>query len=175
MHDSSSQIDRLLPMYRELLRDLVREPSTIGNERAAQVMLSRAVPRQGLEPRLYDLDVAVLGQHPLFAPTDVSYRGRPNLVATRVGGGGGRSLVLIGHIDVVSAEPEGWWTYAPWDVTVDGDRLYGRGAYDMKEGLVASMLALHAGARSGSALRGGVTLESVIEEECAGNGTLRQG
>ena len=78
-------IDRLLPMYRELLRDLVREPSTIGNERAAQVILSRAVRRQGLEPRLYDLDVAVLGRHPLFAPTDVSYRGRPNLVATCVG------------------------------------------------------------------------------------------
>ena len=63
---------------------------------------------------------------------------RPNLSATCPGTGNGRSLVLNGHIDVVSAEPESWWTHAPFSGTVDRGRLYRRGAYDMKGGLVAA-------------------------------------
>jgi hypothetical protein len=83
-------IEQLLPTYRDLLQHLVREPSTLGNERPAQLVLWRALRRQGLEPRLYDLDLGLLGRQASFAPTGLSYTGRPNLAASRVGTGGGR-------------------------------------------------------------------------------------
>jgi succinyl-diaminopimelate desuccinylase len=68
--------------------------------------------------------------------TGTMHNGRPVLAAT-VGPAGGPVVVLHGHLDVVPARPE---QFSP---TVDGDRLYGRGAYDMKGGLAAMMLALH--------------------------------
>jgi acetylornithine deacetylase len=97
------------------------------------------------------------------------YEGRRSLVGTL--GGGGRSLLLNGHVDVVSAEPLAHWTRDPWAGEVDGDRLYGRGSGDMKGGVVAMLLAVEA-ARSLGELPGPVVYQSVIEEECGGNGAL---
>jgi succinyl-diaminopimelate desuccinylase len=68
--------------------------------------------------------------------TGTMHNGRPVLAAT-VGPAGGPVVVLHSHLDVVPARPE---QFSP---TIDGDRLYGRGAYDMKGGLAAMMLALH--------------------------------
>jgi succinyl-diaminopimelate desuccinylase len=68
--------------------------------------------------------------------TGTMHNGRPVLAAT-VGPAGGPVVVLHGHLDVVPARPE---QFSP---SVHGDRLYGRGAYDMKGGLAAMMLALH--------------------------------
>jgi len=62
------------------------------------------------------------------------HNGRPVLAAT-VGAGHGPTVVLHGHIDVVPGNPE------QFEPRVDGDRLYGRGAYDMKGGLAAMMAA----------------------------------
>jgi succinyl-diaminopimelate desuccinylase len=64
------------------------------------------------------------------------HNGRPLLAAT-VGPTGGPTIVLHGHLDVVPGRPE------QFTARVDGDRLYGRGAYDMKGGLAAMMCALH--------------------------------
>jgi succinyl-diaminopimelate desuccinylase len=64
------------------------------------------------------------------------FNGRPVLAAT-VGPAGGPTVILHGHLDVVPASPE---LFVP---RVDGDRLFGRGAYDMKGGLAAMMCALH--------------------------------
>ena len=64
------------------------------------------------------------------------YNGRPVLAAT-VGPAGGPTVIFHGHLDVVPASPE---LFVP---RVDGDRLFGRGAYDMKGGLAAMMCALH--------------------------------
>jgi succinyl-diaminopimelate desuccinylase len=68
--------------------------------------------------------------------TGTVHNGRPVLAAT-IGPTGGPTVVLHGHLDVVPARPE---QFTP---RVDGDRLYGRGAYDMKGGLAAMMCALH--------------------------------
>ena len=65
-----------------------------------------------------------------------THNGRPVLAAT-VGAESGPTLVLHGHVDVVPGEP------GQFEPRVDGDRLYGRGAYDMKGGLAAMMCALH--------------------------------
>jgi acetylornithine deacetylase len=79
---------------------------------------------------------------------------------------------VSGHIDVVSAEPTSHWTHDPFGGDVVGDRLYGRGALDMKGGLLAGLLAVHAVRDTHGGLAGDVVFESVIEEECSGNGTL---
>jgi succinyl-diaminopimelate desuccinylase len=64
------------------------------------------------------------------------HNGRPVLAAT-VGAAEGPTIVLHGHLDVVPARPE---QFSP---RVEDDRLYGRGAYDMKGGLASMMLAVH--------------------------------
>src|SRR5215218_1782060 len=68
--------------------------------------------------------------------TGTIHNGRPVLAAT-VGPAEAPTVVLHGHLDVVPGRPE---QFTP---RVDGDRLYGRGAYDMKGGLAAMMLAVH--------------------------------
>lgn len=169
----NNTIDHLWPDYIELLQQLVKEPSTLGNERAAQeVVYHHLRGRMNLPAEIWDLDLGALALHPLYAPTSWLYQSRPNVTAIWGGTGGGLSLVLNSHIDVVSAEPSSWWSHNPWEATIVGNNMYGRGALDMKSGLVATVLALEAVMASGIKLRGSVLVESVIEEECTGNGML---
>ena len=87
-------------------------------------------------------------------------------------GGGGRSALFNGHLDVVSPEPKELWDSDPFDPRVRDGWLYGRGGGDMKGGVAAMTYAAHAVAKAGFALQAPVTLEAVIEEECCGNGAL---
>ena len=88
---------------------------------------------------------------------------RPSVVATKRGSGGGRSLLLNGHLDTVGVAG----MKAPFEPRIDGDRLYGRGAYDMKGALAAILLA----ASDLPALRGDVIVTLVADEELASAGT----
>jgi acetylornithine deacetylase len=92
--------------------------------------------------------------------------GRPTLVATRRGTGGGRSLMLNAHTDTVGVEGMA----EPFSGRVEGGRLYGRGSYDMKGGLTAALAAFAEVAR-GPALRGDLVLAAVADEEFASLGT----
>lgn len=92
--------------------------------------------------------------------------GRPNVIALARGSGGGPTLMLNGHIDTVGVAGMD----APHRPRVDGGRLYGRGAYDMKAGVAACMLAAAEACRRG--LRGAVLLTAVMDEEYAGVGTI---
>lgn len=168
-----SLVDKYADDYLQLLTDLVRCPTTLGQERAGQEILYRHLRRMGLESELWDLDLGELMGNPNFAPVDWGFANRPNLRGVlQPTGSGGKSLVLNGHIDVVSAEPLDRCTYDPWGATITAGRMYGRGALDMKSGLVAALLAMQAVMATGIELRGPVTFESVIEEECTGNGML---
>jgi acetylornithine deacetylase len=91
--------------------------------------------------------------------------GRPNVVAIARGSGGGKALMLNGHMDTVGVEG---MTQAH-EPQVKKGRLYGRGAYDMKAGLAACMLAVKAAKQKH--LRGDVLLTAVMDEEYAGVGT----
>jgi acetylornithine deacetylase len=84
--------------------------------------------------------------------------GRPNLVARLAGRGGGRSLLICGHSDVVGAPPG---LFRP---EVDGGRMYGRGAFDMKGGIAAAVVAIERLA-AGAPLAGDVLLAVCIDEE----------
>ena len=91
--------------------------------------------------------------------------GRPSVVATARGTGGGRTLLLNGHLDTVGVTG----MEQPLEPRIDGDRLYGRGAYDMK-GAVAAVL-LVAAAASRERLAGDVVVTAVADEEVASIGT----
>jgi acetylornithine deacetylase len=94
-----------------------------------------------------------------------SGRGRPNVIGIRRGTGGGRSLMLNAHMDTVGI---GGMTDALVP-RVNGDRLYGRGSYDMKASLAALMLA--ASDLGSESLAGDLILTAVTDEEYASIGT----
>jgi acetylornithine deacetylase len=91
--------------------------------------------------------------------------GRPSvLVRARGKTGAGRTLLLCGHIDTVNVEGMA----DPHTPRVEGDRLYGRGAYDMKGGVAAALMACREAARLG--LAGDVVVAAVADEEHASLG-----
>jgi len=91
--------------------------------------------------------------------------GRPNLVA-RIGGGGGRSLMFNGHLDVVGTEG---MVHPPFEAEERDGRLYGRGSADMKGGIAAMCAAAYRAARAGIA--GEVIIAAVADEEFESLGT----
>ncbi|MEV4074303.1 M20/M25/M40 family metallo-hydrolase [Nonomuraea fuscirosea] len=93
--------------------------------------------------------------------------GRPSLVAVARGTGGGRSLMLNGHLDTVAY---GTYDGDPLTLRVEDGRIHGRGAFDMKSG-VAAMMAAAARATAAGPLRGDVIVACVADEEHASSGT----
>jgi acetylornithine deacetylase/succinyl-diaminopimelate desuccinylase family protein len=92
--------------------------------------------------------------------------GRENCVGRVRGSGGGRSLVLNGHVDVVpGGPPEDWTDGDPFSGRVSGGLVFGRGACDMKGGLIAQAYAAIALREAGIELRGDLLLQAVVGEE----------
>jgi acetylornithine deacetylase/succinyl-diaminopimelate desuccinylase family protein len=90
---------------------------------------------------------------------------RENLAGVVKGGGTGRSLLLNGHIDVVPAGNLDTWTGDPFVAKVASGRIHGRGASDMKSGVVAAFSAIEAIRTSGIDLAGDLVVHSVAGEE----------
>lgn len=155
------------------LQALVREPSLLGQEQSAQALMKRRFADLGLAVQELAIDEAALKAHPGYSPSIVSYDGRVNVIGVHEPRTvRGRSLIFNGHIDVVPVGAERLWTRSPFDPWIDGDRLHGRGANDMKAGIVAYTMAFRALQRLGWQPAARVTMQSVIEEECTGNGAL---
>lgn len=158
----------------DLLAELVRAPTVLGHEAPGQEVMRQAFAALDLEPVDVPLSRAALDGHPGAAPFSWDVDGKANVVATwrPVGPGDGRSLILNGHVDVVSPDPRSLWSDDPYSARRDGDWLYGRGAGDMKSGLAAMVGAVRGLRRLGVTPRAPVQLQSVVEEECTGNGAL---
>ena len=157
---------------RQLLQELVRIPSLEGEERACQDLIAARYAELGLEVDYWAPDDEELAAHPAYVPTGFTYENRPNVVGTWRGKGGGRSLKLNGHVDVVPIGPPETWQYPPFGGELVDGKIYGRGAADMKGGCVVNWLCVAALQRAGFRLRGDLLLESVVDEEGGGNGTL---
>lgn len=156
------------------LADLTRLPSLRGDEAPAQDFMAAAMRARGLAVDRWKVRVEDIQHLPGFSPVAVSYENAWNVVgahrpasATR-----GRSLILNGHIDVVPTGPLDMWRHPPFEPRVADGWMSGRGAGDMKAGLSANLFALDALARLGLVPAADLYLQSVIEEECTGNGAL---
>jgi acetylornithine deacetylase len=158
----------------DLLVALIDAPTVLGNEGPGQDIMRQAFEDLGLAPVEVPMDAELLRAHPAAAPFDWDVSGKKNLVATwdPADPRDGRSLILNGHVDVVSPEPVSQWTKPPFMAVRDGDWIYGRGAADMKCGLAAIVGAVRGLRALGLRPRAPVHLMSVVEEECSGNGTL---
>ncbi len=158
----------------DLLCRLIEAPTVLGNEEAGQEVMRTAFREIGLDPVDMPLDEEMLRAHPAASPFSWDVSAKRNVVADwPTTGEGGRSLVLNGHIDVVSAAAEHFWRTAPFEPVRDGDWLYGRGGGDMKGGLAVILGAVKALRALGLGPRAPVQLQSVVEEECTGNGALQ--
>jgi succinyl-diaminopimelate desuccinylase len=93
---------------------------------------------------------------------------RWNVVARREGAGPGPCVHFNGHIDVVA--PGEGWTRPPFEARIEGGRIYGRGACDMKGGLAAAIVAVEALIDSGAALPGAIEISGTGDEESGGLG-----
>jgi len=153
------------------LVDLVRIPSVVGT--AAEVGIVRHVADllDGFEVDLWPIPVADLVARPDFPGMEVTRREAWGLVARLPGVGGGRSLMLNGHLDVVPPGDPGAWSDDPYSGRLVDGHVYGRGACDMKGGVVAALAAIRALRDGGVRLAGDVLFAAVVGEEDGGLGT----
>jgi acetylornithine deacetylase len=164
-------LDAIEPVWllRRLER-LVAIPSLGGAEREAQEYVAAELRSLGATVDTWEIDLDDLRAHPSFS-MEVDRREGLGVVGT-LGEGGGPTLILNGHVDVVPPGDSANWTHPPWTATVHGDRVFGRGTADMKGGIAAILAAAKAIRDSGVRLRGRLLIESVIGEEDGGVGTL---
>lgn len=165
-------IDRNKDKAIRLLQDMVAIPSVTGDEAAIQKFVAGYMEGIGLDVDMWETDWEELKKHPGYRPVDRGYEGRPNIVGTRKGTGGGRSLLLNGHTDVIPVGNGEGWSDNPWSAAIKDGRIYGRGSCDMKSGVAAHMLAVELLKEAGVKLKGDVYINVVIDEEVSGHGTL---
>jgi acetylornithine deacetylase len=175
------KIDRGIEENREkiirFLQKIVTIPSVTRSEGEGEVQ--RLVQKELAENRDVKLDIwepnlSEFQEYPLrpnfLEPVD--YKGRPNVIGVWEGKGGGRSLILNGHIDTASPEPINQWKEGPWSGSIKDGKLFGRGAADMKGGVAVIVYVAKILATSGIRLKGNLIIESVAEEEFGGGGAL---
>jgi len=151
----------------DILGRLIAFRSTPGAEGGIQTFLFDLLSRSGFAVRLAPVGETITGD-PDYTPVPghESYRGRPNVIVTVAGAGGGRSAIVNTHTDVVPAPAE------MFEATTDGSIVRGRGACDAKGQVATILLALLALRDLGVKLDGDLEAQFVIEEESGGNGSL---
>ncbi len=105
-----------------------------GNEIRAVDYLAQVLKREGIPYEVFAKDPQ-----------------RPNLVARIKGNGKKRPILVMGHTDVVTVDPKKW-TFPPFSATRDGGYVYGRGAVDDKDSVVAGLMLMLTLKRTASAL-----------------------
>lgn len=170
------RIDHAIEKHRDealaLLQELVRIPSLEGAEKPCMDVLERELRAMSLDVDRWVPDDDELAAHPAFVPTGWSYAERPNVVGIYRGAGGGKSLKLNGHVDVVPIGPPELWAHGPWSGDFVDGKVYGRGSADMKGGVVSNLLTARALQTAGIQLAGDLIIDCVVDEEAGGNGTL---
>jgi len=154
------------------LRELVSIPSVTEEELQIQEFIAQKLKTMRLQVEMWEPDHEALKKHPAYLPSERGYQSRPNVVGIYKGTGHGRSLLFNGHVDVIPPGPFEAWEHPPWAGEIQGDRLYGRGASDMKSGLAAMTMAIESLILLKVRLKGDVLLEYTMDEEATGNGTL---
>src|SRR3954471_12739812 len=146
---------------------LVRIPSVTGDERAALELLASLAEAAGLSAEVHEHDLAKLRAHPGH-PGEEAPRTELLTVSVTLPGTRPGRICLNGHVDVVweGTEP---WRLGPWSGAIEGGRVHGRGALDMKGPVIA---ALHALIALKHVDRPEIVLQGVSSEEDGGLGTF---
>jgi acetylornithine deacetylase len=166
-------VDTLFDREIEFLNELTAHPSTRGNEQSAQNFMAGELVDRGLTVDRWNVDVDDISHLPGFSPVIGNYEDAVNVVGTYESRSNtGRTLILNGHIDVVPEGPLDMWDQPPYEPHIKDGWLFGRGSGDMKAGLASNLFALDALRHSGFAPAAKVHFQSVVEEECTGNGAL---
>ena len=173
-------VDELAPALVEDVAALVRIPSVGGTEAEndAQTAMSERFAAGGLEVDHWRIDLDELRADPEFPGSEVERTDAWGAVGRFPGVGGGPTLMLNGHVDVVPIGDPGAWSLDPFGGAVRDGRIHGRGSADMKAGLLAAHWAVQAIRRAGVRVGGDVVVASVLGEEDGGLGTfalLRRG
>ena len=169
------QVDASWEEEVQFLQKICQFPSTLGNEAPVQHFIADFLENEvGLAVSKVIPDPKKLSTHPGYSESDWSYDERPVVIGEYRSEGKekGKSVIFQGHIDVVSPEPVSFWKYDPWGAEIVGNKMYGRGTADMKSGVAAMIFALKAVRDAGIKLSSDVTIKTVTEEECTGNGAL---
>lgn len=149
-------------------------PPGPGTEPCQRYLQSR-LAALGFQTELWEPDPAPLLEKYRGRPGTVETRrfeGRPNLGGRKPGQGGGRSLLLTGHIDVVPTGPIEHWRSDPFSPVVRDGAIYGRGAVDMKGGVAAMLMACEILHELDVPLRGDIVFSTVCDEEICSMGAL---
>jgi acetylornithine deacetylase len=157
----------------DALARLVRTVSITGDEADVQDLTAELLGAAGLAVQRLEPDPAEVRSDPDW-PGQEMPRERLPIVLGRLGRSGGRRILLVGHVDVVPPGDLATWDGDPWSGRIDGDRLYGRGACDMKGGVASILAAVKALVDQGLAeqLDGEILVASVPSEEDGGQGML---
>lgn len=157
----------------DLLCRLVACPSLSGQEGDVQLLLEQTLSGLGLQVERVYLHTEAMQDSPLFSPPCDPDDGRFSLIARHLPQApGGKSVMFNGHVDVVPTGPANLWHTPPFSPSVRDGRVYGRGASDMKGGIVSAIVAYKALRDAGYAPAAPVFFNTVLEEENTGNGTL---
>jgi acetylornithine deacetylase len=157
------------------LRTILAIPSVTGSEEAVQAVMVGLMVDSGLVVDQADPDPLTLARDPDWPGSEVERTHLP-VVIGRTGRPGGRRAIVLGHVDVVPVGDESLWRSPPWTPTLVEGELYGRGAVDMKGGVVAGLAAVRAVAAAarqvGAELDGEILFVTVPSEEDGGGGML---
>ena len=155
------------------LAAIVRIPSITGSEETVAADLAGRLRAIGMTVEELSPDPAAIRADPAW-PGEETIRSALPVVIGRLGRPGGRRVILSGHVDVVPPGDPATWSVDPWAAEIRDDRLYGRGACDMKGGVAAILAAVRAIVAGGAAeaLSGELVVALVPGEEDGGQGTL---
>jgi acetylornithine deacetylase len=171
--------ERIAQTLQELIRFesiVIADPSKAGpGERECQNYLERRLAAAGFKTDLWEPDAEALLEIYRGKPgaqQGRDFRGRPNLAGTLSGSGGGRSILLTGHIDVVPPGEIAHWRHPPFAGAREGNTIHGRGAVDMKGGVASMLSAAEILRELEVPLSGDILFATVVDEEIGGMGTL---
>ncbi len=166
--------DELVALVSELVAcdTTSREPGDAPRDEVKlQDTLAARLRSIGAEVETFEPPAIAAGEIPTI-PYALAFDGRPQLVATVKGTGGGPRLVLNGHIDAVTPGDTARWASDPFKADVRDGYLYARGSNDMKGGIADFLFALECLHREGVRLKGDVLFCTNTDEESSGAGSL---
>lgn len=171
VHEKSNET---LALLQQLIRTRSGPPPT--SEKECQQIVEDKLRSLAVQLDVFEVTemLGLLLKSPSFGKVpnpETWYKDRPVVVGKIKGTGGGRSLILNGHMDTVGVEPRNLWRHDPFAAEVSKGRIYGVGAADMKGGMASVLMALDTVVGLGYQLKGDLIVESVIDEEGGANGT----